>query len=200
MESGKRMMRLYACIVAATFLVGIFTPTTVRRGYRAFGRGVRKWGAIKAVNDTMTHEILPVIEESEFPVAMILALIETESGGYWKAKSPEEKHVGLMMVWLGHAKTYGYAEDDLFDPVVNVTIGIDILRQRVKKYKGVEYYYISAYNTSDANLQRLIDKGTPLPKETRTHWYNYRRRKKKYDDWIDGAVWEEDKGYRFAKR
>lgn len=172
-------------------LAGNFGP----RGYVAWRLAeTRHWRekvAVKAIGDEIPLEVLDVIHRSPFPAAVVLALIEVESDGDPNALSPDGRHVGLLMVKRIYAKKFGYAEDDLFDPVINVTIGLALLAEERTRYKGVEYHYISAHNVSKDRMAEFIKRGRPLPGETRRHWARYRKHKRRLERWIDRGEWWE---------
>lgn len=156
-------------------------------------RKLREAFLMKALDSRVPIEVANVIrDEGTFTVAQIGALIETESRGNPLAVSPNGRHRGLMMVGVSHCKTYGVSEEDLFDPIVNVTIGVDILAKKAKQYPK-EYHHISAYNCRTATFKAFLEKGAPLPTETQVHWRRYRILRRRYDAWVERGIWTDEK-------
>lgn len=188
----KKTVAIVICI--AGFLGGIVGAITVQIAEWAeikLHRELREWFAVKAVDEALPVEILKEIHKSEFTVAQILALIQVESDGRARAVSSDGRHVGVMMVKLSYARKYGYAEEDLYDPVINVSIGLDLLRQERVRYKDVEYYYISGYNCKKSTMEQFLKEGKPLPRETRDHWARYRKKKRQLQAWLEEGEWRE---------
>jgi soluble lytic murein transglycosylase-like protein len=170
-----------------------------KKARRAWTREGRERFAIKAVNSTLPVEILDVIhEQGRFDVAQVVALIEVESNGYYKKVSPAGA-VGVMQVMPIHANKVGLAVDDLYDPVVNVRLGLQVLWDLHKRYKGREYYYVSAYNCGHGTWGKILDGKKRINSETLNHWRKYRKMKKHYRDWLVRGEWVEYKGYGYEK-
>ena len=177
--------------VAAGVLLAVLAQILWTRGRFYWNRDMREMFACKAVNSTLSLEILDVIhEQDEFEVAQILALIEIESEGYYKRVSPKGA-VGLMQVMPIHANNAGLAVDDLYDPIVNVRLGISILSKLNKRYKGVEYHAVSAYNCGSRQWDRVLGGKASISRETANFWRKYRKAKKRYECWIEQGIWNE---------
>jgi soluble lytic murein transglycosylase len=107
-------------------------------------------------------------EHAGLPVELVLGVISVESSGYNFAVS-DVGAIGLMQLmpetaeavaaragvdWRG-AKT-------LFDPVVNVRLGVDYLRQLIDRYGSVETA-LAAYNWGPTRIAERIRRGKPIP-------------------------------------
>lgn len=87
--------------------------------------------------------------------ALVLAVIEKESGYNPDASGDNGRSQGLMQIWRSaHEKRMKkLGAVNLYDPRDNVLVGIDILAEKLKSYKDVEKALI-AYNAGDAGAKR----------------------------------------------
>lgn len=87
--------------------------------------------------------------------ALVLAVIEKESGYNPDASGDNGKSQGLMQIWRNahekRMKKLGVA--NLYDPRDNVLVGIDILAEKLEKYEDAEKALI-AYNAGDAGAKK----------------------------------------------
>ncbi len=87
--------------------------------------------------------------------ALVLAVIEKESGYNPDASGDNGKSQGLMQIWRSahekRMKKLGVA--NLYDPRDNVLVGIDILAEKLEKYEDAEKALI-AYNAGDAGAKK----------------------------------------------
>ena len=87
--------------------------------------------------------------------ALVIAVIEKESGYNPDAFGDNGRSQGLMQIWRSfhekRMKKLGAA--NLYDPRDNVIIGIDILAEKLDKYEEVEKALI-AYNAGDAGAKK----------------------------------------------
>lgn len=113
-----------------------------------------------------------ISEESRrygFEPELIMALISTESSFYNWSSSPKGA-IGLMqlipttgremaeinnIVWQGE-------KDVLFDPFVNIKLGVHYLSMLHLRFKNIELA-LTAYNYGPGNVRRWIDEGEALP-------------------------------------
>lgn len=100
--------------------------------------------------------------------ALVSAVIQVESGGYYLAVShmgamglmqllpatAEELAVDLKLDWRG--------PDSLFDPVLNVQLGIAYIKQLADRYGDVSTA-LAAYNWGPSRIDRRIRKGSGIP-------------------------------------
>ena len=108
-----------------------------------------------------------------FDPAFILALIQAESGFRVRATSPAGA-LGLMQLMPASAAViarengwkWGGAES-LWDPRVNLTLGISYLASLRHKYRGRSpYFFIAAYNIGPARLDELLARPSFRPVQT----------------------------------
>lgn len=87
--------------------------------------------------------------------ALVLAVIEKESGYNPDASGDNGKSQGLMQIWRSfHEKRMEkLGAVNLYDPKDNVLVGIDILAEKLDKYEDAEKALI-AYNAGDAGAKK----------------------------------------------
>ena len=180
--------RLVACLVGV--LVGNLGPKAYVEFRQAETREWREKVAVKAIGDEIPLDVLRPIHRSKFSVAQVLALIETESKGNPRAKSGAGA-LGLMQVMGRHATERGYSVDDLYDPYVNVVVGLSVLEALAEQYGRSEIDYVSAWNCGPTKWDRARDAKEAPPGETITHWRRYRKTKRELDRWIEEGEWWE---------
>lgn len=99
--------------------------------------------------------IIDVSEKRDVDPALVLAVIEKESGYNPDASGDNGKSQGLMQIWRSahekRMKKLGVA--NLYDPRDNVLVGIDILAEKLEKYEDAEKALI-AYNAGDAGAKK----------------------------------------------
>lgn len=88
--------------------------------------------------------------------ALVLAIIEKESGYDPDAAGDGGRSQGLMQIWRSaHEKRMEkLGVVNLYDPHDNVLVGIDILAEKLEKYEDAEKALI-AYNAGDAGAKKL---------------------------------------------
>ena len=87
--------------------------------------------------------------------ALVLAVIEKESGYNPDAAGDNGRSQGLMQIWRSfHEKRMEkLGAVNLYDPKDNVLVGIDILAEKLEKYEDAEKALI-AYNAGDAGAKK----------------------------------------------
>ena len=87
--------------------------------------------------------------------ALVLAVIEKESGYNPDASGDNGRSQGLMQIWRSfHEKRMEkLGAANLYDPRDNVIVGIDILAEKLDKYEDIEKALI-AYNAGDAGAKK----------------------------------------------
>ena len=87
--------------------------------------------------------------------ALVLAVIEKESGYNPDAAGDNGRSQGLMQIWRSfHEKRMEkLGAVNLYDPKDNVLVGIDILAEKLDKYEDAEKALI-AYNAGDAGAKK----------------------------------------------
>lgn len=118
--------------------------------------------AYTIVKESAKHNIDPYL---------IIALIRTESS-FRSHVISYKGAVGLMQVLPNTAYYISQKVDELdyrkknelFDPIKNITFGINYFAYLKNKFNGNEQYAIMAYNLGPTNLNRYLNKRDYLPK------------------------------------
>lgn len=99
--------------------------------------------------------IIDVSEKRGVDPALVLAVIEKESGYNPDASGDNGRSQGLMQIWrsLHEKKMKKLGVANLYDPRDNVLVGIDILAEKLEKYEDAEKALI-AYNAGDAGAKK----------------------------------------------
>lgn len=99
--------------------------------------------------------IIDISEKRGVDPALVLAVIEKESGYNPDASGDNGRSQGLMQIWRSfHEKRMEkLGAANLYDPRDNVIVGIDILAEKLDKYEDVEKALI-AYNAGDAGAKK----------------------------------------------
>ena len=99
--------------------------------------------------------IIDVSEKRGVDPALVLAVIEKESGYNPDASGDNGKSQGLMQIWRNaHKKRMKkLGAVNLYDPRDNVIVGVDILAEKLEKYEDAEKALI-AYNAGDAGAKK----------------------------------------------
>jgi len=99
---------------------------------------------------------------------LVMAVVQVESGGYNFAVS-NVGAMGLMQLMPTTGEELARSLDidwrgseTLFDPVVNVTLGVAYLRQLSDRY-GTWEAALAAYNWGPARIDRRLQRGVALP-------------------------------------
>ncbi|MBW2313571.1 MAG: lytic transglycosylase domain-containing protein [Deltaproteobacteria bacterium] len=119
------------------------------------------------------EHLVPVIvreaDRADLTPAMILAVIEVESGGRVRARS-NKNALGLMQILprTGRALAFeaGLAwngPETLYDPVTNVRLGVRYLEQLVDRFGDVPTA-LAAYNAGPTRVAGLLRTGQPIPR------------------------------------
>ena len=101
--------------------------------------------------------------------AMVLAVIEVESGGRIRARSSKNA-LGLMQILprtgraLAHETGVAWrGPETLYDPVTNVRLGVRYLEQLVARFGDVPTA-LAAYNAGPTRVAGLLRNGRPIPR------------------------------------
>lgn len=100
--------------------------------------------------------IINISEKCGVDPALILAIIEKESGYNPDAAGDGGQSQGLMQIWRSahESRMEKLGVANLYDPKDNVLVGIDILAEKLDKYEDTEKALI-AYNAGDAGAKKL---------------------------------------------
>ena len=87
--------------------------------------------------------------------ALVIAVIEKESGYKPDASGDNGRSQGLMQIWRSfhEQRMEKLGAVNLYDPRDNVIVGIDILAEKLEKYEDAEKALI-AYNAGDAGAKK----------------------------------------------
>ena len=117
----------------------------------------------------LAHAIVVEARRHDFDPGLVLAVMHVESRYDTFAVSNRDA-MGLMQIlpstgeWM--AQRMGLAwqgPQTLFDPFVNVQIGVAYLRELADRYGSI-HTALSAYNWGPGAIDRRIERGAPLPK------------------------------------
>lgn len=99
--------------------------------------------------------IIDISEKRGVDPALVLAVIEKESGYDPAAAGDNGRSQGLMQIWRSaHEKRMEkLGVVNLYDPKDNILVGIDILAEKLDKYEDTEKALI-AYNAGDAGAKK----------------------------------------------
>lgn len=119
---------------------------------------------IEAVARTIVDECA----RNQLEVSLVMAVIHVESAGYHRAVSPVGA-LGLMQIMpeTGRelAREQGvewHGPETLFDPVVNVRLGIAYLHELSDRYDHVPTA-LAAYNWGPGHIDRRLRRGVKMP-------------------------------------
>ncbi len=105
--------------------------------------------------------IIDISAERAVDPALVLAIIEKESGYNPDASGDGGQSQGLMQIWRSahESRMEKLGAVNLYDPYDNVLVGIDILAEKLNSYGDVEKALV-AYNAGDAGAKKMyFEKG-----------------------------------------
>lgn len=113
--------------------------------------------------------------------AIVYSVIKAESS--WKVDAVSAKGaIGLMQLlpstaqWLAEESGEEITREDLFNPEINITLGISYLQYLQEKYYGNIDRMLAAYNAGEGNVDRWIKEGVKIQfKETENYLKKVRR-------------------------
>ncbi|MFQ5580102.1 MAG: lytic transglycosylase domain-containing protein [Nitrospiria bacterium] len=126
-------------------------------------------GLKSAENEKLVSFISEESDRYGFDPELILALISTESSFYnWSVSG--KGALGLMQIVPNTGKqlakmnkiSWPEQEDHLFDPIINVKLGIHYLHMLTKKFGNVNTA-LTAYNFGPTRVRRWIKGGKSIP-------------------------------------
>ena len=99
--------------------------------------------------------IIDISEKRGVDPALVIAVIEKESGYKPDASGDNGRSQGLMQIWRSfhEQRMEKLGAVNLYDPRDNVIVGIDILAEKLEKYENAEKALI-AYNAGDAGAKK----------------------------------------------
>lgn len=119
--------------------------------------------------------------------AIVYSVIKAESS--WKVDAVSAKGaIGLMQLlpstaqWLAEESCEEITSEDLFNPEINITLGITYLQYLQEKYDGNIDRMIAAYNAGEGNVDKWIKEGVKIQfKETENYLKKVRQNIKIYE-------------------
>lgn len=132
-------------------------------------RYARRTGLTEAEIDTLARTLVTEARRHKMDPQLVLAVVHVESRYDTYAVS-DKNAMGLMQIlpstgeWL--AAQLGVAwlgPQMLFDPVVNVQLGVAYLRRLLDRYDGNLPAALAAYNWGPGHIDGRLRDGTPLP-------------------------------------
>lgn len=175
--SGRRHIRvlLMASLALTSFHLAPASMPPADEIERDPDRAVRRYFESRptGLTDADLVRLVPVlIDEARragFTPAMVLAVIEVESGGRIRARS-HKNALGLMQILprtgraLAHEAGLPWrGPETLYDPVVNVRLGVRYLEQLVSRFGDVPTA-LAAYNAGPTRVAGLLATGKPVPR------------------------------------
>jgi len=98
-------------------------------------------------------EIIYLLEKSSYST-ILYPMIDLESGWNDSAYSYAGA-IGIAQIMPRTAREYGMPKDDLYDPVKNVTLAIQIFEEHIEHYHYiVEHYALTAYNKGRGGVKK----------------------------------------------
>lgn len=118
--------------------------------------------------ESLARTIIEQARTNDLEVALVLAVIRVESGGYARARSPVGA-LGLMQLLPSTAEEIAQrlgedwrGAESLFDPELNVRLGIDYLKRLSDRYGSVQTA-LAAYNWGPGRIDRRMRNGHGIP-------------------------------------
>jgi soluble lytic murein transglycosylase-like protein len=116
----------------------------------------------------LARTIVAEAQRNEMDASLVMAVIHVESAFFHRAVSPVGA-LGLMQLLPSTAEELAQkldqdwrGPDSLFDPVLNVTLGIAYLKELSDRYESVPHA-LAAYNWGPGRIDRRIRDGSGLP-------------------------------------
>lgn len=116
----------------------------------------------------LARVIVSEAHRAGLPPTFVLAVIEVESSGRRDAVS-DAGAMGLMQIMpatgeflAGRIDVPWRGRESLFDPVINVRLGVRYLEELIERYADVRTA-LAAYNAGPGNVSRRIRNGRPIP-------------------------------------
>ncbi len=118
-------------------------------------------GSWKAHAPAVAQVIISESRNHEFDPVFILAIIQTESSFNPTARGSSGE-VGLMQIlpktgeWIAKKYRLPWNGDiTLYDPVMNVRIGVQYIAHLRSEFDRTAYHYLPAYNMGPTNMRRI---------------------------------------------
>jgi soluble lytic murein transglycosylase-like protein len=132
-------------------------------------RYARRSGLTGGELDVLARTLVEESRRHRLDPQLVLAVMHVESR-YDTFAVSEKNAMGLMQIlpstgeWLaGRIGVPWNGPHSLFDPLVNVQLGVAYLRQLVDRYDGNLSAALAAYNWGPGHIDGRLRQGTPLP-------------------------------------
>jgi soluble lytic murein transglycosylase-like protein len=132
-------------------------------------RYARRTGLTRREREQLAKCIVVEAERHRLEPTLVLAVMHIESLYDTYAVSDKDA-MGLMQIlpttaeWLAARTGIEWrGPQSLFDPLLNVKIGVTYLRQLVDRYDGDIATALAAYNWGPGHIDRRLRRGAPLP-------------------------------------
>jgi soluble lytic murein transglycosylase-like protein len=144
-------------------------PPAVARARARLERYAHRTGLTARERDALARHIVREANRHRLDPDLVLAVMHIESL-YDNFAVSDKNAMGLMQIlpttgeWL--APQLGIAwrgPQTLFDPIVNVRMGVAYLRQLVDRYDGDVATALAAYNWGPGHIDGRLRQGEPLP-------------------------------------
>lgn len=129
----------------------------------------RRTGLSEREIQRVAEALVDECEDHGLELQLVLGVIQVESAGYHRAVSPVGAR-GLMQIMPATGKMLAHnhgmewnGPDILFDPVVNITLGIAYLQELSDRYDHIPTA-LAAYNWGPSRIDRRLRSGAGLPK------------------------------------
>jgi soluble lytic murein transglycosylase len=147
------------------------SPEVLRRETDGIARTLsdRNPGLLPAEVMHLASVIVNEAHRAGLPPKFVLAVIEVESSGRQDAVS-EAGALGLMQIMpatgefvAGRIDVPWRGRESLFDPVINVRLGVNYLEGLIERYANVRIA-LAAYNAGPGDVSRRLRSGRPIPR------------------------------------
>ncbi len=129
----------------------------------SFRNGVLRSGPPRQMPADLAALVNEACRRHQLDPAMVSALIYVESRYQPMARSPKGA-LGLMQVMPATAARYGIdSPDALYDPRINIDVGVRLLRDLQERYDGRLDLMLAAYNAGEGAVRKYGNRIPPYP-------------------------------------
>ncbi len=146
-----------------------------------------------------TNIVIEEAKKAKIDPVLVMAIISVESQFDPKAKGTSGE-MGLMQIlpntaaWIAKKTGHSYRKgESLYDPQVNITLGVRYIAFLRKSFGGQGSRYIAAYNMGARNVRKLVAQNTQPKIYPAKVMYNYKKLYTgfvKSDDSVSGFGWQ----------
>lgn len=113
------------------------------------------------LDENIKNYTVSICELYGIPPETVFAMMEVESDFQTDAVGDNGNSIGLMQIqprWNGE-RMEKLGITNLYNPYNNITVGVDILREKIQAGNGMEWA-LTAYNGGNARADRYLKNGT----------------------------------------